>query len=82
TAVRECVVFTTMALQNGFFSQEQAEASRTTLIEMTKMLGAMVVSLQKPYNRKQNEESGVLNQDNENIASQDNTSDFNMDFNY
>ena len=82
TAVRECVVFTTMALQNGFFSQEQAEASRTTLIEMTKMLGAMVVSLQKPYNRKQNEESGVLNQDNENIASQDNTSDVNMDFNY
>ncbi len=57
TAVRECVVFTTLAEQNGLFTEEQVTTSKTTLIEMTKMLGAMVVSLQKPHNRKNSEDS-------------------------
>ncbi|MBP3253811.1 MAG: four helix bundle protein [Bacteroidales bacterium] len=50
--VRQCVVFTTMAQQNGLFDQQQAEFSRNILIEMTKMVGAMVFSLQKPSNRE------------------------------
>lgn len=45
--VRQCVVFTTIALDNGFLSQQQADVSREALIEMTKMIGSMVLSLQK-----------------------------------
>ncbi|MBP6429548.1 MAG: four helix bundle protein [Bacteroidales bacterium] len=47
TAVRECAVLSSMALACGAFSEEQYEQSKETLIEMTKMLGAMIVSLQK-----------------------------------
>ncbi len=80
--VRECVVFTTMAQQNGFFDASQAETSRTILIEMTKMLGAMIVSLQKRYARKQNDEISGITTEQEEVASQPNNVDFDMDFNY
>jgi len=80
SAVRECVVLTTMAQQNGFFTEEQSQASRTLLVEMTKMLGAMIVSLQKPYSKKNSEDTT------ENYFEQtdapNNASDFNIDFNY
>lgn len=83
STVRECVVFTTMAYQNGFFTQEQEEISRTTLIEMTKMLGAMIVSLQKPYNKKMNEDNSETNAVTDNtISARENSSELNLDFNY
>lgn len=82
TNVRECVVFTTMAQQNGLFNQEQTEFSRNTLIEMTKMLGAMVVSLQRPYSKRPNEEVAEMNPEVEPANTQDNSSEFNLDFNY
>jgi four helix bundle protein len=47
SAIRACLVFSTLALRNGFISQEQEEDSRSQLMELTKMLGALITSLQK-----------------------------------
>ncbi|MBR1769312.1 MAG: four helix bundle protein [Bacteroidales bacterium] len=50
--VRQCVVFSTMALDNNVFTQEDMEKSREMLMEMTKMLGAMIVSFQRSINNR------------------------------
>ncbi len=56
-AIRECVVYTAIAFKKGVFSQEQNDASVEVLMEMTKMLGAMIASLQKSVaNRTSNVE--------------------------
>jgi len=47
TSVRECIVFTSIALQSGFISDETSEDSRMYLMELTKMIGALIASLQK-----------------------------------
>lgn len=47
SAVRECVVYTTLAHKQGLFSDTQMEESRSQLMEMTKMLGALIGSLQR-----------------------------------
>lgn len=52
TAVRECVVLSSMAQRFGAFSDEQYDQSKETLVEMTKMLGAMIVSLQRTSPRE------------------------------
>jgi four helix bundle protein len=54
TALRECVVLSTMIYQKGLFSEEQHEACNEHLVELTKMLGAMVVSLQRSSSRDSN----------------------------
>ena len=47
SSVRECVVHTSMAARQNLFTKEECEESRTHLMEMTKMLGALVGSLQR-----------------------------------
>ncbi|MDY0103185.1 MAG: four helix bundle protein [Lentimicrobium sp.] len=47
SAVRECVVFTTLAGNLGYLTTEQVEESRGQLMEMTKMIGALIGSLQR-----------------------------------
>ncbi len=47
SAVRECVVFTTAGLTEGYLNQQQHDDSRNTLIEISKMVGALITSLQK-----------------------------------
>lgn len=47
SALRDCVVFTSMARQMDFIDDEEEEYSRSQLMEMTKMLGALIGSLQK-----------------------------------
>lgn len=49
SAVRECVVFTTLCQNLGYLNEEAVETSRTQLMEMTKMLGALIGSLQKSF---------------------------------
>ncbi|MEI6577390.1 MAG: four helix bundle protein [Bacteroidota bacterium] len=49
SAVRECVVFTTLCQSLGYLSEDSVETSRTQLMEMTKMLGALIGSLQKSF---------------------------------
>ena len=47
TALRECVVRTTMASKSHALNEEQTAFSNEQLAEMTKMLGAMIISLQR-----------------------------------
>lgn len=47
SAVRECVVFTTLAGKLKYFSEKDVEESRGQLMEMTKMIGALIGSLQR-----------------------------------
>ncbi len=61
TAVRECVVFTEVAHNLGLFNEESYETSRELLMELTRMLGALIISLQKGSRRRDNEESGYDN---------------------
>lgn len=56
TAIRECVVFTTIAHDMGYINDEQMEASRTTLMELTRMIGALILSLQKGSRRSREDE--------------------------
>ena len=51
TAIRECVVFTEVAKRIGMLSDENYEASRNSLMELTRMIGALIISLQNPGRR-------------------------------
>lgn len=54
SAIRNCVVLSTLAFKNGVFTQEQYDQSHETLVEMTKMVGAMIVSLQRNSSERHN----------------------------
>lgn len=47
SSVRECVVFTAMAKHHNLISEIAEEESRNHLMELTKMIGALIASLQK-----------------------------------
>lgn len=47
SAVRECVVFTTMSIKLDYMTEHDADESRQQLMEMTKMIGALIGSLQR-----------------------------------
>jgi four helix bundle protein len=47
-SVRECLVLGTIAYRLNFISEEKKEENREYLIEISKMLGALITSLQKP----------------------------------
>ncbi|MBP5535286.1 MAG: four helix bundle protein [Bacteroidales bacterium] len=51
TAIRECVVYTAMALGIGMIDEEQSRRSRELLMEMTRMVGACIISLQRGSHR-------------------------------
>ena len=44
--IRECVTYTTLLLNRKVIDEEQATDIRNELIELTKMAGALIVSLQ------------------------------------
>ena len=56
TAIRECVVYSKVAHTLGLFSDEQHEQSREYLMELTRMLGALIISLQRTAERRQSHE--------------------------
>lgn len=59
SAVRECVVITTVLEKHGVISDTQVAESRNELMEMTKMLGALIGSLQKSPNfKRENKTNG------------------------
>ncbi len=58
SAVRECVVLTTLAEKQSLFSEVQVDESRNELMEMTKMIGALIGSLQKSQNKGKYRNSG------------------------
>ncbi|PLW99779.1 MAG: hypothetical protein C0591_02250 [Marinilabiliales bacterium] len=47
SAIRECMVYTTISHNAGLLSDEYEEDSRGILMEMTKMIGALISSLQR-----------------------------------
>lgn len=55
SSVRKCVVLSSMAFGAGVFSEQQYEQSKETLIEMTKMIGALIVSIQRHTPRDNSE---------------------------
>ena len=52
TAIRECVVYTEVAHNLGLMNDEQFDQSREFLIELTRMLGALIISLQRSAERR------------------------------
>lgn len=50
TNIRKCVVFCEIGKQNQFFTEEKEEIIRTYLMELTKMIGALIISLQRSVN--------------------------------
>ena len=52
SAVRECVVLTTMAEKQSLLTEQMISESRNELMEMTKMLGALIGSLQRAARAK------------------------------
>ncbi len=47
SSVRECVVVSTIAQNRGFISDSAYDDSKNRLMEMTKMIGALIGSLQR-----------------------------------
>jgi len=47
SSVRECVVLSTIAQSKTFITNDEFENSKNHLIEMTKMIGALIGSLQR-----------------------------------
>ncbi len=52
TAIRECVVYTEVAHNLGLMNDEQHNQSREYLMELTRMLGALIISLQRSSERR------------------------------
>lgn len=55
TNIRKCVVFTTIGRQNDFIGPEKEDEVRKQLMELTKMIGALIISLQKNNNNYHHE---------------------------
>ncbi len=71
SSVRECLIYTTLAKNRQYISQIAEEESRNILIEMTKMIGALISSLQRNLNREPS------NHNYPNTNSNNNNSDYN-----
>ena len=52
TDIRECVVYTEVAHNLGLMNDEQHNQSREYLMELTRMLGALIISLQRSAERR------------------------------
>ncbi len=50
SSIRQCVVYTTLALRQNLLTEEAEQESRGVLMEMTKMIGALISSLQRSNN--------------------------------
>ncbi len=50
SAIRQCMVYTTLSYGLNIMSESHEDESRTQLMEMTKMVGALISSLQRSLN--------------------------------
>lgn len=76
TAIRECVVFTSLAKSLGMLNESQSERSRELLMEQTRMIGALIISLQRST-RREDEEAGTIEDGMNNVEYE---SESNFDF--
>ena len=57
SSVRECVVYTEVALRLGIMNEDEKEHSVNQMMELTKMIGSLVTSLQRAMpNTKEEDE--------------------------
>lgn len=61
SAVRECLVYTSIANSVGLFEDSEEEQSRNQLMEMTKMIGALISSLQRSNNKRDEDNDSYEN---------------------
>ena len=66
SSVRECVVLTEIAARSGVITEEAKEHSRNELMELTKMIGSLIASLQRtsigmPHSGRPSDEVDDLN---------------------
>ncbi len=71
TAIRQCVMYTSIAMKLNYLGEEQEETSRNFLMELTKMLGALIGSIQRDHNPSHS--SGTSDSDDSDIADTHNT---------
>ena len=64
TNIRKCVVFCAIGKQNDFLNEEREEMIRSQLMELTKMIGALIISLQRSVNIEHYEHHYHETQDN------------------
>ena len=56
SAIRECIVYTAIAFNTGLFDEDKCNQSREFLMELTRMLGALIISLQRAAERRHERE--------------------------
>jgi len=68
SAIRQCMVYTTLSYGLNIMSESHEDESRTQLMEMTKMVGALISSLQRSLNNhgNYNNSNGYHNHNNGN----------------
>ena len=47
SAIRECIVYTAIAFNTGLFDEDKCNQSREFLMELTRMIGALIISMQR-----------------------------------
>lgn len=52
TAIRECIVYSEIANRLGLLSDDELAQSRELLMEQTRMIGALIISLQRNPRRR------------------------------
>lgn len=69
SSIRECIVLSTISLNESLINQEQFEESRNFLIEISKMTGALISSLQrsKPNDTEEDEMDDPMPVDDPNL---------------
>ncbi len=55
SAIRECIVYTAVASNIGLFDEEKCNQSREYLMELTRMIGALIISLQRGSARRRDD---------------------------
>ena len=79
SAIRECIVYTAIATNIGLMDEERCNQSREYLMELTRMIGALIISLQRGSSRRRDE----YDTEDEDTVGDDNTSDIdNIDTNF
>lgn len=66
-AIRECVVLTSLGVRFGLLETEQETQSRNQLMELSRMLGALLTSLQKSNNHHDK----VLSEEEDHLQNED-----------
>jgi four helix bundle protein len=58
SSIRESLVYTSIAVNLGYFEQKEENESRGLLMEMTKMVGALISSLQRsPHGNREHDDA-------------------------